>query len=110
MKKLLNYLYRILANSIFRSRAPRGVVLQVPEPLSPESMVTAFSVSDKQPLWRAINYLLDDAITAKLTDAVDPESGGEENAFRRGEANALLEIKARLIDFKVASTEANKES
>lgn len=102
MNRLLPYMLRLLS----RARRRRATVqFTSPAQMPPEEMLRAFgAITEKHPLWRAFHQLLDDSQAAKITDALDPESHGEENAYRRGEANALAEFKARLLETHAAAT------
>lgn len=85
------------------------VQLTAPEEMTSAELLSACSVSAGHPLWKAVHHLLDEAQAAKITDALDPESMGEENAYRRGEANALAEFKARLLQIQSQALQGRDE-
>lgn len=95
----------------FRRRlGGRSVVIEPGSAMAPEEVLRAFAVSDNYPLWKATVQLLDDSIATRLTDAVDGERFGEQNAVERGEAKALIEFKTRLMEFKeAAKTDGSRE-
>ncbi len=68
-----------------------------------EALISAFSVGAENPVLRAVHAVLDEAIADKLTDVVDPNSFGAENAYRRGEASGLMELKAKLLELQEAA-------
>lgn len=89
----MNFLKRF-----FRKR--RRVEMIPAEALSDAELRSAFAVVAKHPLWRGFMHLLDESLAAKLSDAVDGESHGEASAVERGEAKALLEFKARVLEVR----------
>lgn len=100
----MKHLLLILLRQLIRARRGRATVhFTAPDDLSAEELLRAFAVGEKHPLWRAVHQMLDESQAAKITDALDPESHGEENAYRRGEANALAEFKARLLETQAAA-------
>lgn len=90
---------------LFRQRT---VTLRMEPDLTGEELYAALaSTSTKHPLLRAVNQILDEALTQALTDSVADGTTGEAAAIKRGEAKALLELKATLIELH---TDARKRA
>lgn len=80
-------------------RKSRHVTLRMEPDLTAEELYSALaSASGKHPLLRAVNQILDDALTQALTDSVADGATGETAAIKRGEAKALLDLKATLVE------------
>jgi hypothetical protein len=83
---------------LFNRRA-RAVTLRIEPDLTADELYSALAAaSGKHPLLRAIYQILDDSLSEALTDSVADGSTGEANALKRGEAKALLDFKARLVE------------
>lgn len=97
MKRLLTSLF-----------ARKRVRLAPPTSISLEELVSGFAVPENHPLWKSVNAVIDQAMVDLLNDAVDPESLGEENAIRRGAANAVVELKTQLEDLRAQAMRQSK--